>query len=301
MLQLSKRSGNLASNAWPGGAIPPANLQRNFRLAGGISSISKKYDCAALPFAYSAFPMTVTESQARTFWFPLALTAATLLFFSRSFSSYFVCDDFQFLDRINFNNAGEYLTKSWGYNNEYRPFLPYTYALDAYIGGSSPYGYHITNTLLHVGSALFVAALAGLAGLRRSTAMLASVIFILNPAAHESVLWISGRPVVLSTFLVLACLLLFPDSSSTSGARSVALDRGLRPVYPGAVHLRTCGCHAVARGFPGVGWKERSPKIPEASGRSACPLGNLRPLLDVVFRISPDEISGGVLLMADRH
>ena len=182
-----------------------------------MTGLAPILDCAALPFAYSAIPMTVTESHARTFWFPLALTIATLLFFARSFSSYFVCDDFQFLDRINFNNAGEYLTKSWGYNNEYRPFLPYTYALDASIGGSSPYGYHITNTLLHVGCALFVAALAGLAGLRRSTAMLASVIFILNPAAHESVLWISGRPVVLSTFLVLASCYFFQTALRRPG------------------------------------------------------------------------------------
>ena len=137
------------------------------------------------------------------------LAAGALLFFARSFTNYFVCDDFQFLDRINFSKASEYLTKSWGYGNEYRPFLPYTYALDASISGASPIGYHLTNTLLHIANSLLVAGLAVLVGISRRTASLAGVIYLLNPVAHEAVLWISGRPVVLVTFLILACCYMF--------------------------------------------------------------------------------------------
>jgi hypothetical protein len=72
-----------------------------------------------------------------------------VLFFARSFSNYFVADDFQFLGRVNFSNARAYFAKSWGYGNEYRPLLPYSYALDAHISGENPFGYHLTNTLLH--------------------------------------------------------------------------------------------------------------------------------------------------------
>ena len=137
------------------------------------------------------------------------LTTGALLFFARSFTSYFVCDDFQFLDRISFSTAAEYLTKSWGYGNEYRPFLPYTYALDASISGASPVGYHVTNTLLHTANSLLIAGLAVLLGISRGTAALAGVVYLLNPVGHEAVLWISGRPVTLAAFFILACCYLF--------------------------------------------------------------------------------------------
>lgn len=153
--------------------------------------------------------MTYLERRVNGYGYAAALTLLALVFFGRSLSNYFVCDDFQFLDRINFSNAAEYLTKSWGYGNEYRPFLPYTYALDASISGTSPVGYHITNVLLHVGSSVLVAGLTCLIGLSRRIAALAGVIYLLNPVAHEPVLWIAGRPVVLAAFLMLACCYLF--------------------------------------------------------------------------------------------
>src|SRR5215510_10923288 len=123
--------------------------------------------------AYPLMPMTLWERRNARYWYAAAMAAFALLFFARSFSSYFVCDDFQFLDRINFSNAAEYLTKSWGYGNEYRPFLPYTYAWDAYFSGANPVGYHLTNTLLHTASSVIIAGLAVLLGLSRRTAALA--------------------------------------------------------------------------------------------------------------------------------
>ncbi len=141
--------------------------------------------------------------------YTITLALFSLVFFARSFSSYFVCDDFQFLGRVNFSNAGAYLTKTWGYGNEYRPFLPYTYALDGLVSGDRPYGYHATNTLLHVTNSLLLARLALLIGLSAEIAAWGGLIHLLNPVAHEAFLWISGRPVVLSTFFVLACVNVF--------------------------------------------------------------------------------------------
>src|SRR5262245_1350068 len=103
--------------------------------------------------------MTFWERRNAGLWYAAAMGAIAVLFFARSFSNYFVCDDFQFLDRINFSNASEYLTKSWGYGNEYRPFLPYTYAWDAYISGANPFAYHFTNTVLHTANSSTAASL----------------------------------------------------------------------------------------------------------------------------------------------
>jgi hypothetical protein len=150
--------------------------------------------------------MDATVHDQRWLWrFAVAVATFSLLFFARSLTSYFVCDDYFFLGRINFANAATYFTESWGYGNEYRPLLPYSYALDRSFSGESPVGYHLTNIVLHVSSGLLIAPLSLKIGLSRRSAALASLIFILNPVTHEAVLWIAGRPVVLVTFLMLAC------------------------------------------------------------------------------------------------
>lgn len=137
------------------------------------------------------------------------LSLFSVLFFARSFSNYFVADDFQFLGRVNFSNARAYFAKSWGYGNEYRPLLPYSYALDAHISEENPIGYHITNTVLHTANGALVSGLAIEIGVSPWVAAFAGLIFLLNPVSHEGVLWISGRPVVLSSFLILSCIWVF--------------------------------------------------------------------------------------------
>ena len=132
--------------------------------------------------------------------------AAALLFFACSFRSYFVCDDFEFLGRINFRNAGNYFTHSWGYGNEYRPLLVFSYALDAALGGRDPFIYHVMNTLLHAANALLAAAVVRRMSPVPYSPLVMASIFLVNPVSHESVLWISGRPVILSAFFGLLAI-----------------------------------------------------------------------------------------------
>jgi hypothetical protein len=137
-------------------------------------------------------------------WLPFVMfLAGSFLFFARSYPNYFVCDDYEFLGRIDLSRARTYFTKSWGYGNEYRPLLVYSYAIDQALSGNNPIGYHLTNTALHTADALLVGLLARLCQVSAAGAFLASVIFLLNPVAHESVIWIAGRPVILSAFFVL--------------------------------------------------------------------------------------------------
>jgi dolichyl-phosphate-mannose--protein O-mannosyl transferase len=128
--------------------------------------------------------------------------SVSVLFFARSYSSYFVSDDYEFLGRINLKTAARYFTRSWGYGNEYRPLAAYSYALDGAWSGLSPIGYHFTNTILHTSTALLVGATAVECGFPYFVSWLAGTLFLLNPVTHQSVLWIAGRPVVLSTFFV---------------------------------------------------------------------------------------------------
>jgi hypothetical protein len=142
---------------------------------------------------------------------PLLLVLALLgvLFYSPSWNNYFVSDDYHFLGRIDFPHSGQYFAKSWGYGNEYRPLLPFSYSIDAALSKEHPVGYHVTNTLLHVA----IAILAGLSlhalGLSASASVLATVLFFINPVAHESVLWIAGRPVLLGALFALLAVWAF--------------------------------------------------------------------------------------------
>jgi hypothetical protein len=139
----------------------------------------------------------------------LLFLGAALIFFSSSFPSYFVCDDYEFLGRITPHNAGEYFGKSWGYGNEYRPLLVYTYAWNGALSGFDPAGYHACNTLMHALNAIVLALILEMLGFSSLTALLAAMIFALNPVTHQSVLWIAGRPVILSTLFVLLSISFF--------------------------------------------------------------------------------------------
>jgi hypothetical protein len=133
----------------------------------------------------------------------LLFLGAVIVIFSRSFGNYFVCDDFEFLGRIDLHNAAKYFGQSWGYGNEYRPLLVYTYAVDGAISGRNPFEYHLVNTALHGINALLAALIFRYLGLQATAVLLTACIFVLNPVTHESVLWIAGRPVILSTAFVL--------------------------------------------------------------------------------------------------
>ena len=132
-----------------------------------------------------------------------------LLFYSTSWKNNFVSDDYNFVGRISFSDCPSYFLKSWGYGNEYRPVLPFTYALDSAIGGESPVAFHITNTVLHLAAALLLGMTACNFGVPFSLSLLASIIFFLNPVVHESVIWISGRPVLLGALFMLLSIWAF--------------------------------------------------------------------------------------------
>lgn len=90
----------------------------------------------------------------------------------------------------------------------YLPFRTLSYALDYYLWGLNPVGYHITNLLLHCGSGILVLLIVtklagGIPGL------IASLLFVSHPCGVEAVSWISGRRDTLSTFFALLAFWLY--------------------------------------------------------------------------------------------
>jgi protein O-mannosyl-transferase len=95
-----------------------------------------------------------------------------------------------------------------------RPLLKASYALQDALHGPNPAAYHAVNLALHLGAVKLVAILLGralrLAGHEdnrsRLLAGLATLLWALHPALAETVAYVSGRSVGLSTVLVLTAL-----------------------------------------------------------------------------------------------
>lgn len=152
-------------------------------------------------------------------FFALVPLAAILVYWN-SLGGGFVWDDrFLIVDnpRVqSFDRLAELVTHdyvfvaetdlSYGY---FRPLASLSLALDYAVWGPDPFGFHLTNVLLHASSSLLVCLLALGLGASRPVAWAAGLLFAVHPIHTESVAWIAGRTDVLSFLFAGASLGLF--------------------------------------------------------------------------------------------
>jgi len=104
----------------------------------------------------------------------------------------------------------------------YRPLVSLLGWLDHVVWGLEPAGWHLTNLLLHAGTASLVAAL----GLRLAgpfAALAAGVLFALHPLHAECVAWVSGRTDGLAASLVLVSTGFFLHARTGASCATYAL------------------------------------------------------------------------------
>jgi hypothetical protein len=100
----------------------------------------------------------------------------------------------------------------------YRPLQILTYALDFSLWKLDPFGYHLTNILLHIGVALAVFFfLLALAAPPRA-ALWASLFFVVHPVHTEAVSYVSGRADPLVALFVFLCLTFYIRQASRQRA-----------------------------------------------------------------------------------
>src|SRR5436189_3395587 len=116
------------------------------------------------------------------------LLLAGLIAFSPNLNSYFLSDDFVQIGKVL---HGDY-SVAWGleHGGFVRPLFIWSYVLDSHIWGTRPFGYHLTNVLLHALNAFLVFKLA--AGVLqaqnieprkpRIAAIAAAALFLLHPS-----------------------------------------------------------------------------------------------------------------------
>lgn len=126
------------------------------------------------------------------------------------FKSFFVSDDFDWvaraknipltLENLFLRNAED--TRDSGV---YRPITRLSFWLDFKINNLAPFGYHLVNVFLHLGSTFLLFWLVWqLSGrTNRWLAFLAGLFFLIFPNHPEAVSWISGRNDVLAVFFFL--------------------------------------------------------------------------------------------------
>lgn len=158
-------------------------------------------------------------------------TLSLLVFavYSGSLRNGFVHDDHLLVERnvvVRTLDPIEHLSASfWSrWKNEteyYRPLATWSLALDRSIHGTSPWGFHLTNLLLHAGNAILLFFLLRRVSSDAVAPFVAAAIFAVHPVLSESVVWVSGRTDLLACCFVLAATLAAIRASEGAGPKNV--------------------------------------------------------------------------------
>ena len=192
-----------------------------------------------------AFP---ADKKRPNLWLPLLAAALTFLVFLPSLKNGFVnWDDTENLvANLNFRGLGWQQLK-WMFTTfhlgPYQPLSWLTYGADYLVWGLDPFGYHLTNVVLHSVNAavlcLVCLELFSLPGLpltperetgRRLAACFAALIFALHPLRVESVSWATERRDVLSGLFYLLTVLWYLRPRRAGGERASFRRRHLLPL-----------------------------------------------------------------------
>lgn len=103
-------------------------------------------------------------------------------------------------------------------------FMPLTwlsFLLDAQLFGIVPFGFHLTNMLLHLGNTLLVLYILVTATGRYRESFLIACLFAIHPQHVEAVAWIAERKEVLSAFLGLAAIAFYVNYAKAGTANRI--------------------------------------------------------------------------------
>ena len=137
------------------------------------------------------------------------IAALALACYANTLGNGFVFDDSAYLasDAVRGLALGELFGASWMGLELYRPLTLLSLGLDFQLFGAAPWGYHLTNVLLHAVNSLLLYALArDLFGEDRA-ALWAALLYASHPLQTEVVAWVSARGDLLASLLSLSALL----------------------------------------------------------------------------------------------
>ncbi len=159
----------------------------------------------------------------------VGLGVACLLVYARALSGYLLADDYTVVGSFwgkGFRYLLGLLTSDeiggvWK-EQFIRPMRPWSLALDGWIWGLDPRGFHLTNLLLHTATSVLIAVLVLRLGGRVLSAWLGSLLFLLHPFNAEVATWVSGRDESLACAGILGALLC-QITAQSGGRRRLSL------------------------------------------------------------------------------
>ena len=140
---------------------------------------------------------------------PICIAALALACYANTLGNGFVFDDSAYLasDAVRKLAVGDIFCSNWLGLDLYRPLTLLSLGLDFQFFGEAPWGYHLTNVLLHSVNSLLLYALArDLLGEERA-ALWAALLYASHPLQTEVVAWVSARGDLLASLLSLSALL----------------------------------------------------------------------------------------------
>jgi hypothetical protein len=114
----------------------------------------------------------------------------------------------------------------WAPLRYYRPLVILSQAFDAMLWGVKPFGFHLTNVVLHGVNGYLLYRIARALDANAGAAVCAGAAFVLYPWNAESVAWISGRTDVLCAVGTLGSLTCYLEARRTSGSHRARLLAG---------------------------------------------------------------------------
>ncbi len=91
----------------------------------------------------------------------------------------------------------------------YRPLLTISFMIDAFFSGSKPFGYHLTNVLIHLLTTMLVFKFLTKINIEKKPAFFLSLFFLVHPLMVQAVSWIPGRNDSLLTLFFLLAFIFF--------------------------------------------------------------------------------------------
>ncbi|MDQ3020541.1 MAG: tetratricopeptide repeat protein [Bacteroidota bacterium] len=157
----------------------------------------------------------------KSFYCYIIIIIVTFSIFYNSLSNEFVFDD----ESVIVNNASiryltniqKFFTADEGFHKVigryYRPIVSATYTVDYAVYGLNPYGYHLTNVIIHIIACLLLfkilSTLFWRYKYRNLFSLLSTLIFAVHPIHTEAVSWISGRTDSLVTLFFFGAFLFY--------------------------------------------------------------------------------------------
>jgi tetratricopeptide (TPR) repeat protein len=160
----------------------------------------------------------MNQSRTRLLLAVLILVGLAFLAYWPALGSGFVFDDDSLLTKNGLIRASDGLYRFWFTSEpvDYWPMTMTSFWIEWRLWALDASGYHLTNLLLHIGSALLLWAI--LRRLRIPGAYWAALVFTIHPVNVESVAWIAQRKNTLSMLLYLASIWFFLGSAWGSPA-----------------------------------------------------------------------------------